>query len=58
MYAFRERGEDPRPFRVISGSRMMCITSASAAGRVDATPNGSRPRKKLADGYGEFLDGV
>jgi NADH-quinone oxidoreductase subunit D len=56
MYAFREREKILDLFESLSGSRMMCNYQRFGGCRVDASPEWLTAARKLASGYGAFLD--
>src|SRR5947199_731924 len=56
MYAFREREKILDLFESLSGSRMMCNYQRFGGCRIDASPEWLAGAKRIADGYGEFLD--
>jgi NADH-quinone oxidoreductase subunit D len=56
MYAFREREKILDLFEALSGSRMMCNYQRFGGCRVDASDAWLAGARRLADGFGAFLD--
>ena len=56
MYAFREREKILDLFESLSGSRMMCNYQRFGGCRVDPSADWLEAARKLAAGYGKFLD--
>ena len=56
MYAFREREKILDLFESLSGSRMMCNYQRFGGCRVDPSADWLEAARKLAAGYGVFLD--